>query len=316
MKKIISVLICCLLLANIGVVTNVGAANTNKKAGTVTTSSSSLNIRSSPSTASTVLSSLPKGSYITLSEKSADWWKVEYKNGQYGYCSASYITEISAQAATVTISSGYLNVRSGAGTSYAVTATLQKNDAVLILSTVGDWQKILFDGTKTGYVSAKYVTKQTNAATASNAVRLSVPDFKQTDSRWSYVTLGSSGKTLGSIGCTTTCLAMTESYRTGKTVYPNAMAKKLGYSASGSLYWPSDYVTDTTVTLGKIKTQLKMNKPVIIGLKTSAGNTHWVVITGYDGGKFYINDPGSSSRTLLSDVIQKYPQFYKIAYYN
>lgn len=320
MKKIISVLICCVLLANIGTVINAGAANINSRAGTVTTSSTSLNIRSSPNTASAVLSSLPKGSYITLSEKSAGWWKVEYKNGQFGYCSANYITEISSQEATVAITSGYLNVRAGAGTSYSAIAKLQKNDAVLILSTVGDWYRILFDGTKTGYVAAGYLKKQNNAATASDAVRLNVPNFKQTDSRWSSVTLGTSGKTLGSIGCTTTCIAMTESYRTGNNIYPDAMSKKLTYSASGSLYWPSNYVTDTSVSLAKIKAQLQKKKPVIVGLKTNAGSMHWVVVTGFDsnnyGDIYYVNDPGSSSRTLLSDVIQKYPQFYKMAYYN
>ena len=32
-----------------------------------------------------------------------------------------------------------------------------------------------------------------------------------------------------------------ESYRTGSVIYPDAMSKKLNYTSSGDLYWPSDY---------------------------------------------------------------------------
>lgn len=32
---------------------------------------------------------------------------------------------------------------------------------------------------------------------------------------------------------------MMESFRMGRTIYPDAMAKELTYTPSGSLYWPS-----------------------------------------------------------------------------
>lgn len=313
MKKIISVLLCGILFISISANINANAANINSKAGLVTTSSSSLNIRSSPNTYSSVVGKLEKGAYVTLVEKNGQWWKVEYQNGMYGYCSATYITEKTSSAAKVSITSGYLNIRAGAGTWYGSIGRLYNNAVVIILSENNGWSKILFNGTKIGYASSKYLTKQSSSN--SSAVKLNVPDYKQTDKRWSGVYLGSSGKTIGNIGCTTTCLAMTESYRTGSTIYPNAMAKKLSYSPSGSLYWPSNYTVKTTVTFGEIKTLLKKNKPVILGLKTDSGSTHWVVVTGFDN-TYFINDPGSSQRTLLKEALQKYPYFYKMAYYN
>lgn len=312
MKKIFSVLLCCALIASIAIFPAAGAADVNSKAGKVNTSSSSLNVRSGPGTSYGIVGSLKKGSYVVLLQKSGQWWKVEYSDGKYGYCSADYIGEISSTAGSVNITSGYLNVRSGAGTSYSVISTLTKNESVVIIGSSGTWYRILFDGTSLGYASASYI-KET--ASAESTVKLSVPDFKQTDARWSGVYIGSSGKTIGSIGCTTTCLAMTESYRTGTTIYPDAMSKKLSYSSTGSLYWPENYTTDTSVTTDKIKSVLKQGKPVIVGLKTSAGSTHWVVVTGFSGSVIYINDPGSSSRTTLSQALEKYPYYYKSAYY-
>jgi len=61
---------------------------------------------------------------------------------------------------------------------------------------------------------------------------------------------------------------------------------------------------------------------VLLGCKNSYGSQHWVVVTGYTGGStltasgFTINDPGTSSRTTLSQFLSVYPSFYKILYYN
>lgn len=313
MKKFLSAFLCSVILFTNLLAPKSYAAG-SYEAGQVATTSSLLNVRSSPSTSSSVVGTLGKNEYVTLIQKSGEWWKVEYNAGAYGYCSADYIKTVSSTPAYVNISSGYLNIRSGAGTSYAVTAKLNKGDNVLILGSSGEWYRILFNGTKTGYASSQYIAK--NTTSSNNAyVYMNVPDYKQTDSRWSGVTLGSSGKTIGSIGCTTTCLAMTESFRTKTTVYPDAMSKKLTYSSTGSLYWPSNYRTDTDVSYEKITSLLKQKKPVILGLTTSSGSTHWIVVYKVSGTTYYVNDPGSNTRKTLGDVLAKYPYFYKIAYY-
>ena len=115
---------------------------------------------------------------------------------------------------------------------------------------------------------------------------------------------------------------MTESYRTGTTLTPAAMANKLSYAPAGWLYWPSNYVlsTDGTNYLQTVYNLLKSGKPAILGMKKSNGAQHWVVVTGFTGGaltaaNFTINDPGSNSRTRLSDFVSVYPNFYKLVYY-
>ncbi len=251
--------------------------------------------------------------------KSGDWWYVEFDDGKYGYCHSDYIQTVSATAKAVKTASGNLNVRSGAGTSYSRIGSLPSGEVVLVLWTSGDWSRILYNGTKLGYVNSSYLT----SVASYPAVSLSVPHYMQTDKRWASVTLGRSGKTIYRVGCTTTSIAMIESYRTGTTIYPDAMSKKLSYTSSGNVYWPSDYtaVYSSSGYLSKIYEQLRAGKPVLFGAKTSAGGQHWVVITGYKGGPslvtsgFTINDPADSSRRTLADLYADYPNFYKFFYY-
>lgn len=319
MKKFTSILLSMILcLGFIFTPIKSRAATISSQAGVVSVTSGRLNVRNTASTSSSVVSSLSNGSYVTLISKSGSWWRVEYADNTYGYCHADYIKTTSGTPSTVKLSSGSLNVRSGAGTSYSRIASLYNGEVVIVLSSSNGWSKILFNGTKTGYVSSQYLS----TGGYSN-VSLSVPSFKQTDSRWANVKIGSSGKTIAQIGCATTAIAMMESYRTGTTIYPDAMMRKLSYSSSGNVYWPSHFkvVTSTTNYLNGIYNQLKNGKPVLLGAKKSSGTQHWVVVTGFTGGSslsasnFTINDPGSNTRKNLQQFLNEYPVSYKYFYY-
>ncbi len=324
MKRIISLILITILLFGVCIPVRAQAAAADSQAGTVK-AVGGLNVRAGASTGTSILTTLSNGSYVTLMSKSGSWWRVEYGNGLYGYCHADYIVNAGGTAATVNTDPSGLNVRSGPGTSYSRIGGLSRGYTVIVLSTSGGWSRILYSGTKTGYVSAQYLKSQSSDATGSSgksAISLSVPSFKQNDSRWSWVTIGTSGKTMEKIGCATTAIAMMESYRTGTTIYPDAMAQKLSYTSSGSVYWPSHYVTVTSSSgyLEAIYAQLKQGKPVLFGAKNSSGTQHWVVITGFTGGSLTaanltINDPGSNTRTNLQQFLNAYPTFYKYFYY-
>lgn len=317
MKKPVSCLLSVLLL--VGAVLPLPAAAADLQAGLVATGWGSLNVRSGPSSANGVVTTLAKGSYVTLVSQSGAWWQVEYADGRYGWCHGDYIDPLSSSAATVKTAWGSLNVRSGPGTGYARRDALPSGSPVQVLSASGGWSRILYSGSKTGWVSSQYLS----TGQAYPAVSLDVPRYSQTDSRWAHVTLGSSGKTMGKIGCATTAIAMMESFRTGKTVYPDAMSAQLSYSATGNVYWPSHYraVTDPTDWLAQVYLQLQQGRPVLFGAKNAYGGQHWVVITGYRGGGslsaegFTINDPGSTGRTNLQQLLNSYPNFYKFFYY-
>ncbi len=319
-RKFLAFILCFVLMCGVLLTpANTHAAGASSAAGAVTVSAGRLNVRSGASTSATVLTTLPKGGYITLLSKSGNWWQVEYAKGKTGYCHADYITAVEGDPVTVNIGSGTLNVRSGAGTGYSRIGALQKGETVLLLSTTGDWSRILYHGTKTGYVSSRYLS---GAGAGYKSIALSVPGYKQTDSRWSGVKIGSSGGTIGTIGCATTAIAMVESYRTGSTITPADMVKKLKYTAGGSVYWPDHYTAVSgSGYLQGIYNQLKSGKPVLFGAKNRYGGQHWVVITGYTGGDtltasgFTINDPGTNTRTTLQHLLNAYPTFYKYMTY-
>ena len=310
-KRIFSIFLALVLL--LGAVAPVTAATMESHAGAVTTAWDPINVRSGASTTYPVVATVPKGSHITLIQRSGDWWYVEYGNNRFGYCHSDYITPIEGKPAQITARSG-LNVRTGRSTSYPIQDVLVHNQIVLVLNTQNGWSRILYHGTKTGYVNAAYLS----SAPVSTGIALDVPSFKQYDSRWGNITIGQSGKTFSQIGCATTAIAMMESYRTGSVILPHNMANSLRYTPDGSVYWPGHYqVTTNSVNyLESIRDLLTAGKPVLFGARTTGGKQHWVVITGFTGGtlspaNFIIHDPGSSSRVNLQQFLNAYPVFYK-----
>ncbi len=291
-------------------------------AGRVNTKNSSLNVRSAPSSSASVKTTLPMGSYVTLISKSGSYWYVRYSTSGYGYCHADYIYSVSTAVRQVKTANGSLRVRSAPSTNASILAYLPSGTLVTVHTADSSFAKIIYNGNKIGYVSTDYIVKPQSFTSDYNAISLKVPNFKQTDSRWANVTLGSSGQSIGKIGCATTALAMTESYRTGTTIYPNIMAKKLSYTSGGAVYWPTNYtvITSSNDYLQKIYNALKSGKPVIVGAKNSYGGQHYVVVTGVKNcdtltpSAFYINDPGSNSRTTLNQFFNAYPNFYKMLY--
>ena len=314
-RKLLSA--CLLILFLVLISPKADAATLNSKAGAVTTTGGNLNVRTSASSGAAVVASLKKGSFITLLSKAGSWWKVEYAKGKTGYCHENYITVVQGSPVTVRTVSGSLNVRSGPGMSYGRVATLTKEETVIFLKSTGDWSRVLYHGTNTGYVSARYLSNYLSP------VSLSIPNLKQMDARWAEKTVGESGKTFAQIGCATTAIAMMESFRMGTTVYPDTMAKKLRYTASGNVYWPEHYrsVTESSGYLDDIYSKLKQGKPVLLGATNGYGSQHWIVVSGFTGGVglnasgFTIQDPGTYSRNNLSEFLDAYPKFYKYFYY-
>lgn len=324
MKKFLSFALASLLSVSLfASLPKVKATTKPVGAGRVTTSATSLNVRSLPSTKASVKTTLKRNAYITLISKSGSFWYVRYGENSYGYCHADYITQVSTKVRQVKTTSGRLNVRSGASTSHTIKDYIESGRYATILSTAdNNFAKIIYKGNKIGYVHTKYLATPSTTAPKYKAIKLNVPDYKQTDSRWANVTLGSSGQSIGKIGCATTALAMTESYRTGTTIYPHQMAKKLSYTSGGAVYWPTNYtiVTSSSGYLQKIYDALQSGKPVIVGAKKSNGSQHYVVVTGVvattnlTNASFIINDPGSNTRTTLAQFFNAYPNYYKMLY--
>ncbi|MBD5390729.1 SH3 domain-containing protein [bacterium] len=318
MKKILFFLFTLVGLFFLNIFPKAEAATIASKAGIVETSGSNLNVRANNSTSSSIIGKVKDKSYVTILSESGNFYYVEYSENTYGYVHKDYVQVQSNTVKRVNTGGVNLNVRYGPSTSYAIIEKVKHNDYVVVLSNSGLFSKVLFEGNKIGYVSNDYLE---SVGYTYPEYRLSVPSYKQYDSRWASLPIGSYGKTMSQIGCLTTCMAMSESYRTGTTKTPAMIRSSMSYTSDGSLYWPSHYTTSTSSSyLTTIYNRLKSGKPTLIGLKNSYGGQHWVLIVGYTGSNslstsnFIVQDP-TSTKTKLSEVMVNYPTFYKIAYY-
>lgn len=136
-----------------------------------------------------------------------------------------------------------------------------------------------------------------------------VPYFNQCDSRWKYNRLGTCSHTICSAGCAMSSVAMILKYY-GAGVDPGRLNSWLtsrgGYASGCLIYWATaaNYHSGTNYVTyirsrdwNRLRAELNAGYPVIVNVKNGG---HWVVVTHYSGGTYYINDPGYSSRKTLA----------------
>lgn len=119
--------------------------------------SSSLKVRSGPSTGYDTIATINNGTTFNVLGKSGNWYYIELSNGTKGYASAEYIKKGSGYSTcTITNTSSTVNVRQGPGTTYSVVTTVKKNEVVHLLDDSGSWYKIKTSAGKEGYISGEY----------------------------------------------------------------------------------------------------------------------------------------------------------------
>ncbi len=138
-----------------------------------------------------------------------------------------------------------------------------------------------------------------------------VPLLMQWDQRWGYMKYGSD--VAGLTACGPVCLSMAAIYLTGDSAYsPDAMIQ---FATDNNYYVPGSgsswtliseggkklgfRVTELPLDENRIRKCLEADIPVILvvgpGDFTTSG--HFLVLTGYENGKFRLNDPNSRSNS-------------------
>lgn len=108
--------------------------------------SSSLNVRSGPSTSDDIAGSLSHGDRVTILGKINNWYSITYNNIT-GYVREDFVTLgslLEAHNGTIKLNdpSSSLNIRSGPSTSDEVIGSVGHNSSVKLLSKVNDWYMI------------------------------------------------------------------------------------------------------------------------------------------------------------------------------
>lgn len=132
---------------------NAGKANTPFGQGTIT-ASGGLNLRESPSASGTVLTTVPEGTVVTLSDKQDQWYKTTYLS-KTGWLSAAYLKVTFPKG--IVSAAGSLNLRETPSATGTVLTTIPKGSSVELLDRQGQWYKTTYQD-KTGWIAADYVT--------------------------------------------------------------------------------------------------------------------------------------------------------------
>ena len=134
--------------------------------GTVT--ANAVNLRSGPGTDYSVVGSRDKGSVLSVTGVSDEWYKVDL-NGSAGYIRSDYLslgtasdsqtgtTSSSSVSGTGVIRGTGVRLRSGPSTSHSILTAFDTGATLNVTGESGDWYKVDYNGTE-GYVYKTYLS--------------------------------------------------------------------------------------------------------------------------------------------------------------
>ena len=138
-----------------------------------------VNFRSGPSTEYAIYDCLPKGTVVTVTDRSnSEWYAVTY-DGRNGFISSTYLTvygepspsapdngtsvepAISQTNGTAgTVNAMYVRFRSGPGTDYSILGEYNSGTSLTVTGSSNGWYAVIISG-QSGYMYADYVTMGT-----------------------------------------------------------------------------------------------------------------------------------------------------------
>ena len=133
----------------------------NVSVGTVT-ASSPLNLRSGPSTSSSVLTTIPSGTKVFVYSDDGPWITAS-SAGKFGYLSSEYVSiteNAEGNFGSGLVTGNSVNLRADASVDSDSLKTLDQGSSVSISGLKNDWYKVTIDNV-TGYISSDYVTTAT-----------------------------------------------------------------------------------------------------------------------------------------------------------
>lgn len=168
-----------------GYVYNRYLAETTVKKGTVKVGDSRLNVRTKASMSGKIIGKLYTGNKVEIKGEDGNWYKINYK-GKTGYISKKYvkissttITEVEECSDVFQAQIGF-NVRTGPSTSYSQIGRLIKGQVFQVKGKCSNgWYQIQY-GSKTGYVSDKYLDKMEDGATDPQVIGTAKVNTKST----------------------------------------------------------------------------------------------------------------------------------------
>ncbi len=178
LKKIVIVMFFTFIIFSSNLLAYTNVTSFNPKYGVLTTRT---NFRAKPSTSSSVISVLSKGTSLKMVGESNGFYIVQLSNNQVGYVSKSYVkssntapsgasTYTNLGSKLATISGDSVNLRRGPGTNFVKVTKLKKNTTVKVIGKIGNFYLIITSDNAVGMMHKDYVSLYSsgNSTTTSN----------------------------------------------------------------------------------------------------------------------------------------------------
>ena len=144
------------------------------------------NFRTGPSTSSTIISVLAKGTQVKMIGESNGFYIVQIGTNQVGCLSKSYVitsstapvgadtySKIAATIQTVTASS--VNLRRGPGTNFVSNGKLSKGTKVKAIGTIKDFYLVVTEGNTVGMIQKDYISTEGAAGSSGGTTSPTTP---------------------------------------------------------------------------------------------------------------------------------------------
>ncbi len=119
-----------------------------------------LNLRTGPGGQYDIILQMPHGSTVETLEIAGKWARVRHETGAMGWAFRKYMDNVPAALPRLYVYSpgdGYLNLRTGPGSSYAIITRMFNDEWVEILERKGNWVRVFHQDGDEGWAYAKYL---------------------------------------------------------------------------------------------------------------------------------------------------------------
>lgn len=158
-----------------------GENNTGTATAVVITQSGSLNLRSAAQAGSAILTTIPRGATVTVTQRGSTWTAVRYGN-QQGFVMTAYlqftggaVPELTPEPGTVTgtavvtTASGSLNMRQAPQIGSSILQTIPRGATVTVQVQGATWSQVSYSGVS-GHVMSVFLTFNSASVTAGPSV--------------------------------------------------------------------------------------------------------------------------------------------------
>jgi N-acetylmuramoyl-L-alanine amidase len=150
--------------------------STNPKTGTIL--ANALNVRTKPTTKSSIIGKLYKNEQVSIVNQQGDWYQIQYKN-QTAWVHKDFVKTATSSSNSTTgsvktgvVTASALNVRDQSSLNGKIIGSVKKGTKVSILNEVNNWYEIKLDHQRTGWIAGWYVSLEEQSKSTVQTVTL------------------------------------------------------------------------------------------------------------------------------------------------